>query len=185
MTTEEITNYIFLEDQDLRADIAFVFGTWNAWRESIEKAAELYKGRLVPKVIVSGGLNKQTGVVEGDLMVNELVNSGVPREDILVENRSTNTLENVLFPKDVIDNMLGLDSIKVITAVVKNFHARRVLMTLKKHMPTQVFTVHLDPTSPGNWITLIKSVPGELDLLVPGRLLNLEVHLSLDRTKLK
>ena len=43
MTNEEITDYIFLDDTDLKGDIAFVFGTWNAWKESVEKAVELYK----------------------------------------------------------------------------------------------------------------------------------------------
>ena len=138
MTTEEITKYIFLEDTDLRGDIAFVFGTWKSWKISVEKAAELYARKLVPKITVSGGMNKHSGVIEGDLMATELVNLGVLRHDILVENRSTNTLQNVLFSKKIIDEALGLNKIKVIVAVVKNFHARRVLMTLKKHMPAHI-----------------------------------------------
>ncbi len=138
MTTEEITKYIFLEDHDLKGDIAFVFGTWKSWKDSVEKAAELYKNKLVPKIIVSGGFNKDTGIVEGDFMALELINLGVPRRDILIENKATNTLENVLFSKVIIDTVLGLNKIKVITAVVKNFHARRALMTLRKYMPADV-----------------------------------------------
>ena len=68
MTNDEITNYIFLDNVDLKGDIAVVFGTWNAWKGSGEKAAELYKKQLVPKMIFSGGINKKTGIVEGSAM---------------------------------------------------------------------------------------------------------------------
>ena len=138
MNIEEITKYIFVEDENLSGDMAFVFGTWNAWKESIEKAAELYKNGFVPKIIVSGGVNPKSGIIEGDLMAMELEKLGVEKKDILIENRSTNTLENVLFSREVIDRQLGLKNIKVITAIVKNYHARRALMTLRKHFPKNI-----------------------------------------------
>ncbi len=138
MTTEEITKYIFLEDSDLKGDIAFVPGTWNSWQASIQKVVTLYKTGLVPKIIVSGGVNKVSGIIEGDLMAADLARLAVPREDILVENKSTNTLENVLFSLPIIEESLGLDNVKTIVAVVKNFHARRALMTLRKNLPARV-----------------------------------------------
>jgi uncharacterized SAM-binding protein YcdF (DUF218 family) len=138
MTNEEITKYIFLDDADLNGDIAFVFGTWNAWKGSVGKATELYKNKWVPKMIFSGGVNKKTGVIEGEAMAEEAIKLGVAREDVLIENKSTNTLENVLFSLEVIDKEIGLENIKVITAVVKNYHARRALMTLRKHIPDHI-----------------------------------------------
>lgn len=138
MTTEEITKYIFIEDEPSQGDVALVFGTWHAWESSVEKAVELYHKKLVPKIIVSGGLNQETGLVEGNLMAAKLLSLGVPREDILIENKATNTLENVLFSKKLLDEVLGLDTIKVIVAVVKNYHARRALMALKKQMPPHI-----------------------------------------------
>lgn len=138
MTDDEITKYIFIDDADTKGDIAFVFGTWNAWKESVEKAVELYKSGSVPKIIFSGGVNKKVGVIEGKAMAEEAIKLGVSREDILIEDRSANTLENVLFSLDLIDKELGLQNIKVTTAVVKNYHARRALMTLRKHIPAHV-----------------------------------------------
>lgn len=157
MNVEEITRYIFLDDENPTGDIAFVFGTWNAWRESVVKAAELYKKRFIPKVIVSGGLNPTTGVVEGNFMAEELEKLGVSKDDILVENKSTNTLENVLFSIQVIDKALGLQNIRTITAVVKNYHARRALMTLRKHIPINIklkavaYTAAHYPFTKDNW----------------------------------
>ena len=138
MNTNEITNYIFLDDKNSNGDIALVFGTWNAWKESVEKAADLYNMGFVPKIIVSGGINPTNGVIEGDLMAIELEKLGVPKKNILIENKSTNTLENILFSMPIIDKELGLQNIHIITAVVKNYHARRALMTLRKHAPQNI-----------------------------------------------
>jgi uncharacterized SAM-binding protein YcdF (DUF218 family) len=138
MNIEEITKYIFVDDKDPSADIALVFGTWVAWQESVEKTAYLYKKGLVRKIIVSGGPNKHSGYIEGDEMEKELEKLGVPAKDILIENKATSTLENVLFSREIIDREIGFENVGTIVAVVKNFHARRALMTLKKNMPPHV-----------------------------------------------
>jgi uncharacterized SAM-binding protein YcdF (DUF218 family) len=138
MTKQEMTDYIFLDDKNPKGDIALVFGTWNAWQGSIEKAAELYTKKLVPKIIVSGGVNPKTKEIEGDKMAKELIALDIPKEDILIENKSTNTLENVLFSLDVIDRKIGLKNIHTIVGVVKNYHARRALMTMRKNIPAQI-----------------------------------------------
>ena len=159
MDNEQITKYIFIDDADLRGDIAFVFGTWNAWKGSVEKAVELYKKGLTPKMIFSGGVNKKTRVIEGEAMAEEAIKLGVLREDVFIENKSTNTLENVLFSLNVIDKNLGLKNIKVIIAVVKNYHARRALMTLRKHIPAHIqlksaaYTSDYYPFTKDNWST--------------------------------
>ena len=103
MGIKEITDYIFLNDENPSGDIAFVFGTWNAWKESVEKAAKLFENGFVPKIIVSGGLKPATGIIEGNLMALDLEELGVPKKDILIENKAANTLENVLFSKKIIE----------------------------------------------------------------------------------
>ena len=138
MNTEETTNYIFLDDIEPKGDIAFVFGTGNARKDSVEKAVEIYKKGLVPKIIFSGGLNKKYGILEGETMAKEAIKLGVPEKNVLTENKSTNTLENILFSIQVIDKEIGLKNINVINAIVKNYHARRALMTLRKHIPTYI-----------------------------------------------
>lgn len=129
---------MFISDADVAADVALVFGTWTAWKDSVEKTAELYHKGLVPKAIFSGGVNKKSGVVEGEAMAAEAIRLGLPQEDVLVESKATNTLENVLFSLKIIDEKIGLQNMQAITGVVKNFHARRALMTLRKHAPAQI-----------------------------------------------
>ena len=138
MNTEAITSYIFLDDLNPKGDLAFVFGTYKALRSSVEKSVEIYKKGLAPKIIFSGGFNPNGKLVEGEAMAKEAINLGVPKECILVENKSTNTLENILFSIPIIEKEMGFKNIKIITAVVKNYHARRAMMTLRKHLPKNI-----------------------------------------------
>jgi len=133
---KKITDYIFLKSSPQKADLALVFGTRH--QEAINKVYELYRDRLVPRILVSGGINRVTGENEAKEMSDKLIKLGVKRDDIILENESTNSLENVLFSKQVINEKIGFDKIKKIIAVVKHYHSRRALMTLKKHLPKTI-----------------------------------------------
>lgn len=148
-----ISEYIFLKGSQEPADLAMVFGT--RLREPISRIWELYRNGIVPKILVSGGENRVTGIIEADVMASELVSLGVKSSHVLVENQSRNTLENVLFSRQVILERLGVQSFKRIIAVVKNYHSRRVLMTLKKHFPSSIkflpVTYETDGFNENNW----------------------------------
>jgi uncharacterized SAM-binding protein YcdF (DUF218 family) len=133
---KKITDYIFLESRLQKADLALVFGTRH--QNAIDKAFELYKNKFVGKILVSGGINKETGRNEAQDMSEKLINLGVKREDILEEDRSINSLENVLFSKKIIEEKIGFKNIFKIIAVIKNYHSRRALMTIKKHFPKNI-----------------------------------------------
>ena len=133
---EKITSYIFLKSEPQKADLALVFGTRH--QEAINKVFELYRAGLVSKILVSGGINRVTKENEAKEMSDKLIKVGVKRNDIILENESTNSLENVLFSKQVIDKKVGFNKIKKIIAVVKHYHSRRALMTLKKYFPQNI-----------------------------------------------
>lgn len=133
---KKITNYIFLKSDPQKANLALVFGTRH--QEAINKVFELYRDGLVPKILVSGGINRVTGENESLEMSNKLIRLGVKKEDLILEDKSTNSLENVLFSKQIIDEKIGFNKIKKIIAVVKHYHSRRALMTLKKHFPKTI-----------------------------------------------
>jgi uncharacterized SAM-binding protein YcdF (DUF218 family) len=133
---EKITNYIFLKSEPQKADLALVFGTRH--QEAIYKVYELYRDGFVSKILVSGGQNRVTGENEAKEMTQKLIELGVATEDIIPEDCSTNSLENVLFSKNVIEKVFNFDHVKKIIAVVKHYHSRRALMTLKKHFPKNI-----------------------------------------------
>lgn len=139
---KKITDYIFLKSNPQKADLALVFGTRH-W-EAINKVFELYRDELIPSILISGGINRVTGENEALEMSNELIQLGVKKEDIILEDQSTNSLENVLFSKQVISEKISFDEIKKIIAIVKHYHSRRALMTLKKHFPK---TIELIPVT--------------------------------------
>jgi len=128
---KKITDYIFLESNVQKADLAIVFGTRH--NEAIKMVYKLYRDGFIPKILVSGGRNRVTGESEALEMSQKLIKLGVKREDIISEDQSTNSLENVLFSKEVIKKKIGFENLKKIIAVVKHYHSRRALMTLRKH----------------------------------------------------
>lgn len=133
---KKITDYIFLESKLQKADLALVFGTRHL--EAINKVYELYQNKFINKILVSGGVNRINGENESLGMSKKLIGLGVKKQDIILENGSNNSLENVLFSKKVIEEKIGFSNIKRIIAVVKHYHSRRALMTLKKHFPKNI-----------------------------------------------
>lgn len=133
---EKITKYIFLKSNPQKADLALVFGTRHL--EAIDKVYELYQNKFINKILISGGVNRVNSKNEALEMNKKLIKSGVNQNDIILENKSKNSLENVLFSKKIIDKKFGFDNIKKIIAVAKHYHSRRALMTLKKHFPENI-----------------------------------------------
>ncbi|TFB09115.1 YdcF family protein [Candidatus Atribacteria bacterium MT.SAG.1] len=133
---KKITDYIFLESNPQKSDLALVFGTRHS--EAINKVYELYQDKFINKILVSGGINKVTKENEAEKMAEELIKLGVKENDIILENKSMNSLENVLFLKKIIDEKIGFKNIKKIIIVAKHYHSRRALMTLKKYFPKTV-----------------------------------------------
>ena len=53
--------------------------------------------------IPSGGMGVDETISEGEAMKNYLIENGISPEDIVVENKSTNTFQNIKFSKQIID----------------------------------------------------------------------------------
>ena len=71
-----------------------------------ERGAELFLQGMAPLLIFSGGLGSITRHLmtrpEADQFADIAERAGVPRDRIVVENRSTNTGENVRFTKELL-----------------------------------------------------------------------------------
>lgn len=110
------------------------------------RGAELYLDGFAPLLVFSGGLGRLTKALwqetEADLFARIAVELGVPREAILIENRSTNTGENILFSRQLLDAN-GLMPQKFIV-VQKPYMERRSYATFKKQWPDK----ELQVTSP-------------------------------------
>src|SRR5438046_1581228 len=102
-----------------------------------DRAAELYLKGWAPLVIMSGGLGNLTKNMwtdtEADKFAAIALQKDVPAANILIENRSTNTGENILFTRQLLEQK-GLNPESFIV-VQKPYMERRAYATFKKHWP--------------------------------------------------
>lgn len=125
LTAEQVaaaTAYVDIDAPPPGPSALFVFGTNQEIPANL--AAERHHAGLAPLVIVTGGVNRHNGVVEGRMFERLLVDKGVPRSCIRVEDRSANTWQNVEFALDHIREAVatGLP----ITITSKWYHRRAV-----------------------------------------------------------
>jgi uncharacterized SAM-binding protein YcdF (DUF218 family) len=130
---QRITQYIDVTAETEKADLLFVFGTMLL--EPAYIAADAVACDRAKYVVLTGGNNRFTGVNEAEAHLQILLERGVPRERIIVENESRNTRENVLFALPHLMKCLDLDGIGSIMVLTKWHHCRRAMMTLKRHLP--------------------------------------------------
>ncbi|WP_207513576.1 YdcF family protein [Longitalea luteola] len=128
-------NYHQLHHTLEKADCILVLGSLDT--RTADRGADLYLQGYAPIIIFSGGLGKLTKDLwtgtEADLFATIALEKGVPREAIFIENKSTNTGENILFTQQLLqEKNLNPDSFIV---VQKPYMERRSYATFKKHWP--------------------------------------------------
>ncbi|MBA2936887.1 YdcF family protein [Paenibacillus sp. CGMCC 1.16610] len=154
---KKMINRIIFEDMDddgQNADFVLVFGSITAPRVRVPKAVALYKAGRATTIIMSGGTSK---IPEAHVMRDTAIQSGVKESDIWVEDKSTNTKENVINTRELIDELFGLRKTRRILLVTNYFHLRRCYLTMKTFMPDWIeysLCGVLDSnTRPDNWWT--------------------------------
>ena len=138
---EHITQTVFVASESQPAELLFIFGTSTIDNEILESVArDCLQGRF-SKVLVtglSGRLYDETGKPVARIMRDELIARGVPSDIILVQDRSTNTLEDVTFSLDILEqHNLSPESIAFLC---KAHHSGRCLRTLRKFFPSQTLS---------------------------------------------
>jgi len=102
-----------------------------------DRAAELWLQGWAPLLVMSGGLGNFTQDMwtesEADQFAAIAIRKGVPEAAILVENKSTNTGENIIYTQRLLQEK-GLDPQNFIV-VQKPYMERRSYATFKKHWP--------------------------------------------------
>src|SRR5689334_14394020 len=108
-----------------------------------QRGAELFLEGWAPLLIFAGGLGAITRHLwhepEADQFAAIAIEMGVPKDRILIENRSTNTGENVQFTKQLLAER-GLDP-QTFIVVQKPYMERRSYATFRKVWPEKAVTV--------------------------------------------
>ncbi len=94
-------------------------------RDRLDKAVKVYrKDPTPPKMIPSGGKGADESISEAEAMKKYLLETGIPEEDILMEDASATTLENLQNSKMIID---AAGSRAYTALVTSNYHVYRAL----------------------------------------------------------
>jgi uncharacterized SAM-binding protein YcdF (DUF218 family) len=131
----KVWNYLKVNDTPEPSDAILVLGSHDL--RVAERGADLYLQGFAPLMIFTGGLGNFTKQMwttpEADLFAAVARKKGVPDNAILVENRSTNTGENIKFTQKLLeDKGLFLNSFIL---VQKPYMERRSYATAKQHWP--------------------------------------------------
>lgn len=81
-------------------------------------------------VIVSGGQGPDEKISEAECMKDIMLKSGIEEERIFLEDKSTNTDENIAFSKKIIDENKLSTNVAIATS---NYHQKRALMIGRKN----------------------------------------------------
>ncbi len=137
LTDEQIDDIVYsnIEDEGLSSEYALVFENNMLINERVTTAINTYKKGRIKKIIFMGGVNgasnQDNSPIPEAIKMKELALSlGANKEDILIEDTSNNTFENIenamkLLPKDI-------NHISIITS---EFHLKRCYAILRKNYP--------------------------------------------------
>jgi len=115
---------------DKQADAAVVLGAavWSqnvspVFRERINHAVDLYRKGKVRKLIFTGGQGNSNEPTEAAAASSYAQANGIPIQDILVEQKSHTTFENIVNAKQLAD----ANSLKTVLIVSDPMHMKRAM----------------------------------------------------------
>ena len=136
-----IWDYLCLNQTLEKADCIVGFGNFNT--DIARRAAELYHQGYAPKILFTGGLGRNTKSLfpepEAVKFARVAMECGVRSEDIILEDKSTNTKENIDFMREIFEKQ-GIPHDHVL-GVHQPFMERRICAALGVYWPELNFTV--------------------------------------------
>ena len=136
-----IWNYLRLGEEPKKADCIVGFGNFNV--NIARRAAELYHQGYADKILFTGGLGRNTlGMLpdpEAVRFAKVAMECGVPESALILEDKSTNTAENIRFTHELLCK-LGLPH-EHLLGVHQPFMERRIKAAFGVYWPEVKLTV--------------------------------------------
>lgn len=134
-------DYLGMHQTPTKADCIVGFGNFNT--NIARRAAELYHQGYAPKILFTGGLGRNTSRLftepEAVRFAKVAMECGVPECDIILEDKSTNTRENIEFMREIFEKQnISHDHV---LGVHQPFMERRIVAALGVYWPELNFTV--------------------------------------------
>ena len=166
ITEENFTNDIVdrllfegLHDCGEKVDCVLVLGSSKAVKYRVPVAVQVYLEGRTKKIMMCGGIvpnMPQETISEAERMKQKAIELGVPEEDIILEDESQNTVENILCAMVELQRAMWLNNVKNVLVVTTAYHMRRSLQLARYLFPAHinVYACPADDTSTRreNWM---------------------------------
>ena len=136
-----IWDYLGMHQEPVKADVIVGFGNFNT--DIARRAAELYHQGYAPKILFTGGLGRNTKKLmtepEAVRFAKVAMECGVPEKDIILEDKSENTKDNIVFTRELLEKQ-GIPHNHIL-GVHQPFMERRIVAAMGVYWPEQSFSV--------------------------------------------
>ncbi len=147
-TDEQIASIVFggIVDNQENCDIAIVFGNSDMILERTKKAVDMYYQKRTKMLLFTGGSGGITAkgkecLSEAEKMANLALSYGVPQDDILIENQSNNSFENVSYSVKLLEEKMDIKILNNIMLITSDFHLKRCYSIFLKYLPNVKYTL--------------------------------------------
>ena len=146
LTNELVDRLLFqgLDDTGENADCIIVLGSVKAAKYRVPVAVDAYKTGRAGKIILCGGKLRDFPAgkySEAEHMHQTALDLGVAVEDVILENASQNTVENILFALTELQRTFYLNKVCKVLLVTTAYHMRRSLAIARYLFPEHIAVI--------------------------------------------
>jgi len=146
LTPQIVDRLLFegLEDTGENADCILVLGSMKAAKYRVPVAVQAYKAGRASKIMLCGGKLRDFPdgkYSEAEHMRQAAITLGVDEEDIILENNSQNTVENMRFALVELQQVFDLSKVRRVLLVTTAYHMRRSLAIARSLFPEHVTVI--------------------------------------------
>ncbi len=146
LTVEVVDRLLFqgLEDTGENADCIIVLGSVKAAKYRVPVAVDVYKAGRAGKIMLCGGKLRDFPAgkySEAEHMRQTTLELGVAEEDVILENASQNTVENILFALTELQRTFFLNKVRKVLLVTTAYHMRRSLAIARYLFPKHIAVI--------------------------------------------
>ena len=127
-----------IEDSGETVDCIVVLGSAKACIYRVPVATKAYHDNRASKLLLSGGIVNDCDKGHAEDMRDKAIELGVKPEDIIIENLSQNTVENMLCSLLELQRTFWLNNVKKVLLVTTTYHMRRSLALARYLFPDHI-----------------------------------------------
>jgi len=146
LNTDTIDRLLFCDTEDTgeSADCIIVLGSSKASEYRVPVAVAAYRAGRAGKIMMCGGVVREFPEgrrSEAEDMQRKALVLGVPEKDIICENSSRNTVENILFAMTELQRAFWINNVRRVLLVTTSYHMRRSLAVARYLFPKHVSVI--------------------------------------------